>query len=238
MIDTHHPASFSHHEGSKKHSWHLWRPYWIHYDTVKSWRNRAQVRLHSQSRFFQASWTYLQTDPSHDWVSYELLKWPCALCKKSKTGRKLRGRIVFSWLPKLRSSTVNYTRPYSNDCGFSMRPLTNNAPTLVLMHMNTNNPICSIKWLHSSRLVGMLTSVNPVPIHEKSQQQCPKFVLALLSLNTSRTLHLPAQTKQKYFSLHRAATDIFCRCSKSKTVKPFRVATASSCTQHFSARFC
>ena len=38
---------------------------------------------------------------------------------------------MFSWLPKLRSSTVNYTRPYSNDCGFSMRPLTNNAPTLL-----------------------------------------------------------------------------------------------------------
>ena len=36
----------------------------------------AQVRLYCQFRFLQASWTYLQTDPSNDWVAYELLKCP------------------------------------------------------------------------------------------------------------------------------------------------------------------
>ena len=83
----------------------------------------AQVRLHCQFRFFQASWTYLQTDPSNDWVAYELLKWPGG--KKIKTWVKLPEEIMFTWFTKPRSSTVHYTRPYSNDCGFRMRPLKN-----------------------------------------------------------------------------------------------------------------
>ena len=149
MIDTHHSASFSRNEGFKKN--HIHDICGGRIDVTMT-IIEAQVRLHCQFRFFQASWTYLQTDPSHDWVAYELLKRPGG--KKSKLGGNSMSKSCSLGLPN-----------YSNDCGFRMRPLKNTHQLFfqsvlcfsqwwahLASHIHTWSNISFSSWIRPSRI--------------------------------------------------------------------------------------